>query len=240
MTSSFERANSVTTLGREGFSWRLLPRALVVLAMLPFSIQAMADAPIWANAKRVKATLATCGEQRSLLFTADSFKSPAPPSPAGCKSEELIFAQLNIFKAYFRAKDGSFAEANVDAGYISCGSEAATGGQRGILIVGTDGAIKRAIREHPAPAGCTFTRQKYQYIAGAGGIPFTDVPNGGTMSVRESLAIHAKEREQAIAECNASPACQAEVRRRSAINSYFDCMKPLQANEPARTCYRPW
>ena len=77
-------------------------------------------------------------------------------------------------------------------------------------------------------------------IAGAGGIPFTDVPNGGTMSVRESLAIHAKERERAIAECNASPACQAEVRRRSAINSYFDCMKPLQANEPARTCYRPW
>ncbi len=60
------------------------------------------------------------------------------------------------------------------------------------------------------------------------------------MSIRESLAIHSKERERAIAECNGRPACQAEVRRTSAINAYFDCMKPMQAYEPARTCYRPW
>jgi hypothetical protein len=44
------------------------------------------------------------------------------------------------------------------------------------------------------------------------------VENGGTMTVAESLAMHAKERERAIAECNASPACVAEVRRITAFS----------------------
>ncbi len=222
------------------FRRRLLFRALPIVAMLVLSIPVMADPPIWANASRVKATFTKCGEQRSILFKGDSSKVPVSPNPPGCTSVEVSYAQLNVFKAFFRAKNGTFAEANVDAGYIMCGRDAASGGQRGVLIVGTPGAIERAIREHPAPRGCTFTREKYQYVSSAGSIPFTDVPNGGTMSIRESLAIHEKERERAIAECNASAACQAEVRRRSANNAYFDCMKPLQPNEPDRTCRRPW
>ena len=219
-------------------SW--LSRALPMAAMLLLSQTVMADPPIWVNAKRVDATLTTCGEHRSLLFKADSVRAPPSPTPAGCKTAEVFFTQLNVFKSYLRGQDGSFAEVNVDAGYITCGGDAASGGQRGVLIVGTQGAIERAMREHPAPRGCTFTKERFQYVSSAGRIPFTDVPNGGTMSVRESLDLHAKERERAIAQCNASPACQAEVRRRSAINAYFDCMKPLRANEAPRTCYRPW
>jgi hypothetical protein len=214
--------------------------ALPVVAMCVLSIPVMADPPIWATASRVKATYTTCGERRSILFKGDSFKGPAAPNPPGCASVEVVYFQVNVFKPFLGARNREFAEANVDSGYINCGSDAASGGRRGVLILGTPGEIERARRLHREPPGCTFTKEKYQYVSSAGNIPFTDVPNGGTMSIRESLAIHAKERERAIAECNASPACQAEVRRRSAINAYYDCMKPLQPGEPDRTCRRPW
>ncbi len=214
--------------------------ALPLFAMGALSNPAIADPPIWVHAGRVKATYTRCDQQRSLLFKGDSFRGPAAPNPPGCRSMEVFYTHLNVFKAFVSARSGEFAEANVDAGYITCGGDAATGGQRGVMILGTPEAIERARREHPEPRGCTFTREKYQYVSSAGRIPFEDVANGGTMSVRESLAIHAKERERAIAECNASPACQAEVRRRSAINAYIECMKPLQPNEPDRTCRRPW
>ena len=240
MIRSVEHATSVDALLNPKRLGRMLLRALTIVAMLVLPVHAMADPPIWANAKRVKATLAQCGEQRSILFKGDSFKAPAPPNPAGCTSVEVFYTQLNVFKAYLSAKDGSFAEANVDAAYLTCGGDAASGGQRGNLMVGTPGAIKRAMREHPAPRGCAYRMEKYQYVSSAGSIPFTDVANGGTMSVAESLRIHEEERKQAIAVCNASPACQADVRRQSAINSYYDCMKPLQRNEAPRTCYRPW
>ena len=225
---------------KQSFVNQRLLCTLLVVTMCMLTIPVMADPPIWVNARHVKATYTKCGEQRYILFKSDSFKGPASPSPPGCSSVEVFYTQLNVFKAFLSAKTGEFAEANVDAGIITCGAEVASGGQRGIMILGTPGAIERARREHPEPRGCTFTREKYQYASGAGGIPFTDVPNGGTMSIRESLAIHAKERERAIAECTASPDCQAEVRRRSAINAYFECMKPLQPNEPDRTCRRPW
>lgn len=240
MSRSVEHAISAGALLNTRRLGRMLLRALTIVVMIVLSVHAMADPPIWANAKRVKATLAQCGEQRSILFKGDSFKAPVLRNPAGCTSVEVFYTQLNVFKAYFSPKDGSFAEANVDAAYLTCGGEAASGGQRGVLILGTAGAIKRAMREHPAPRGCTYRTEKYQYVSSAGSIPFTDVANGGTMSVAESLRIHAEERKQAIAVCNASPACQAEVRRQSAINSYYDCMKPLQRGEAPRTCYRPW
>ena len=211
---------------------------LIVLYLFPGSL--MADPPIWANAKHVKATYTECGQEHSILFKGNSVKVPAAPNPPGCRSVEVFYTQLNIPQAFLGAKGGVFAEANVDAGYISCEGPPPSVGQRGILIIGTPGEIERARREHPAPRGCSFTKQKYQYVSSLGGIPFTDVPNGGTMSVRESLALHAREREKAIAECNASPACRAEVKRRTAINTYFECMKPLERNEPERTCYRPW
>ena len=217
----------------------LLMALLPLIAMCLLSGSLMADPPIWANAKHVKATYTECGQERAILLKGNSVNVPATPNPAGCHSVEVFYTQLNISKAFLGAKNGEFADANVDAGYISCSGAPPSVGQRGILILGTPGEIERARREHPAPQGCTFTKQKYQYVSSLGGIPFTDVPNGGTMSVRESLAIHAKEREKAIAECAASPACRAEVKRRTAINTYFECMKPLQRNEPERTCYRP-
>lgn len=68
-------------------------------------------------------------------------------------------------------------------------------------------------------------------------VAFTNVANGGMMSVKESLALHAKERELAIAQCNASAACRAEVSRRSAISAFYDCMKPTAIT---RMCTRPW
>jgi hypothetical protein len=211
---------------------------LLAMWLLPGSL--MADPPIWANAKHVKATYTECGQERYILFKGNSVKAPAIPVQPGCRSEEVFYTQLNIAQAFLGSNDGRFAEANVDAGYIFCEGPPPSPNQRGILILGTPGEIERARREHPAPPRCTFTKQKYRYVSSLGGIPFTDVPNGGTMSVRESLALHAKERERAIAECNASPACRAEVQRRSAINAYFECMKPLQRGEPDRTCTRPW
>ena len=214
--------------------------ALPLIAMCLLSRSSMADPPIWANAKHVKAIYTECGQEHSILFKGNSINLPATPAQPGCRSVDVFYTQLNVPQAFLAAKNSKFAEANVDAGYISCDGPPPSPGQRGILIIGTPGAIERARREHPAPRGCTFTKQKYQHISSLGGIPFADVPNGGTMSVRESLALHAREREKAIAECNASPACRAEVKRRTAINDYFDCMKPLQRNEPARTCYRPW
>ena len=104
-----------------------------------------------------------------------------------------------VFKAFLSAKNGEFAEANVDAGHLPCGGDAAAGGQRGVMILGTPAAIERARREHPEPRACTFTREKHPCVSSAGRIAFTEVPNGGTMSIRESLAIHARERERAIA-----------------------------------------
>lgn len=218
----------------------LLITSFPSIAICLLSGTLMADPPIWANAKHVRATYTECRQEHSILFKGNSVNVPAIPNPPGCRSVEVVYAQLNIAQAFLSGKNGEFAAVNVDAGYIHCASAPSSAAQRGILILGTPGEIERARREHPAPQGCTFTKQKFQYVSSLGGIPFTDVPNGGTMSIRESLAIHAKERERAIAECNASPACRAEVKKRTAINTYIECMKPLQRGEPERTCYRPW
>ncbi len=114
-------------------------------------------------------------------------------------------------KKFFQAGNkGEISASHVDAGYIFCGKGEAA------INLGGPGEAERAIREHPAPLGCSYTTRQYQYISSVGSIPFSNVANGGTMTVAESLAMHAKERERAIAECNASPACLAEVSRMSA------------------------
>jgi len=220
---------------------------MVMCGLMP--MPALVDPPIWVNARHVKATETRCGNQRSLLFKSDRFKGPAAPTPPGCSTSEFFYIQLNVFKAFVSERTGAFAESNTDASLLVCNVDLAAGKPpglkidgtiRGVLLVGTASAITRAIREHPAPAGCVYTKEKFQYVASLDRIPFTDVENGGTMSIRESLALHAKERERAIAECNASAACQAEVRRMSAVSAFYDCMKPLQPGEPSRTCRRPW
>lgn len=228
---------------------KLFRPMLCVIAMCAFPKPAFADPAIWMNGKHVKATETVCGDQRSLLFKSDSYKGPVAPTPARCTSSEIFYIQVNVFKSYVSPKSGEFEATNTDASLLECPGDLAAGKPpgmviagtiRAVLILGTAGAIERTIREHPAPRGCRYVREKFQYVSSVGRIPLTDVANGGTMSIRESLALHAKERERAIAECNASAACVAEVRRRSAANAYYECMKPLQPGEADRTCRRPW
>jgi hypothetical protein len=73
-------------------------------------------------------------------------------------------------------------------------------------------------------------------------IRFSNLPDRGTMSVSESLAMHAKERQRIIAECNASPACQAEVQRRSARGrTLYSCSRGYylggMSDNPYATCF---
>ena len=227
----------------------LFRRALLMLGIGVLPPSAVADPPIWVNARHVKATETTCSGQRSILFKSDAFKGPMPPTPSGCSSAEYFYVQLNVAKAFVNSRTGDFAAQNTDAGLLTCEGDLEAGKPRGlvivgtirgVLILGTSSAIARTIAEHPAPRGCRYVREKFQFASSVGRIPFTDVENGGTMSIRESLALHARERDRAIAECNASAACRAEVQRRSAINAYYDCMRPLQRGEPDRVCRRPW
>jgi hypothetical protein len=214
-----------------GSARALLIGTLAAVALLQPSAPALADPAIWANAKWVRATFTDCGNLRYLVLRGNSVNPPTPPASPGCTATEETYHQLFVAKALFRADNkGLIAEANVDAGYIFCGKGEVA------MTLGSAGDVARAIRQSPAPRGCTYTRMKFQQVSSLGNIAFSNVANGGTMTIAESLAIHAKERERVIAECNASAACRAEVRRLSAINAFNECMKP---SEFARTCYRP-
>ena len=210
----------------------VLSGIFAVVTLVQLSGTANADPSIWVNAKWVKATYTECGGLRYLTLEGNAVKVTTPPKSPGCTTSQEIYHQLNVSKAYFRPENkGQFSESNVDAGYIYCGKGEAA------LTLGPAGAVARAIREHPAPPGCTYSKRKYQFVSSVGSIPYTNVGNGGTMTVAESLAMHAKERDRAIAECNASPACRAEVNRLSRVNAYYACMQPTEYDH---TCVRPW
>lgn len=214
------------------FAKRWFFRLLAPVAMLLFSNLASADPPIWANAQRVKATYTECGALRYVLLKGDSANVPTPPDSSGCTSSEESYRQLYVSAAFLKAENrGLISESNVDAGYIFCSKDQA------ILFLGYAREIESTIRQNPAPRGCTYAKEKYQRVSSVGRIAFTHVENGGTMTVAESLAMHAKERTQIIAECDASPACREERRRQSAINAYYQCLIPT---EIAHTCSRPW
>ncbi len=194
-------------------SLRLLLSGIVAAAAGSFSPPAVADPAIWANAKWVKATYTECGGLRYLIFKGNEVRVSTASKAPGCKSTEEIYHQLNVARTLFKpGSRGELSGSRVDAAYIFCGKGEAA------INLGAAAQVARAIREHPAPPGCTYTAEVYQYVSSIGNIPFTNVENGGTMTVAESLAMHAKERERAIAECNASPACVAEVRRMSALS----------------------
>lgn len=179
------------------------------IVMLQLSNPAAADEPIWANAKWVKATSTTCDGLRYLTLKGNDVTASTKSNSPGCKSSEVVFVQVNVSRKFFLGGNGSeISASHVDANFITCGGDG-----KGLITLGAPGEAARAIREHPAPPGCSNATQQYQHIASVGSIPFTNVANGGVMSVRESLALHAKERERAIAECNADPLCQAEVNR---------------------------
>lgn len=204
------------------------------LALLHLASPAIADAPIWANAKVVKATQTDCGTNRSLVFKGDAVRGPTQPDAPGCKSTERVYRQINVSKAFFRPEGkGLISEPGVNAATLACSNGDA------LIIVGRGREVDLAVKRVPAPPGCAYEIGRLQHVSSIGNIPFTDVANGGTMSVKESLAIHAEERRRIIAECNASAACRAEMSRISrerAIAEYNECMKP---GGVTRVCSRP-
>ena len=204
------------------------------LALLHMSSPAFADAPIWANAKVVKATQTDCGTYRYLVFKGNAVRGPTPPDAPGCKSTERVYRQINVSQAFFRPEGkGLISEQGVDAATLLCSNGDA------LIIVGRGREVDLAVRRVPAPPGCAYHTDRLQHVSSVGSIPFTDVANGGTMSVKESLALHAEERRRIIAECNASAACRAEMSRISrerSIAEYNECMKP---GGVTRVCSRP-
>jgi hypothetical protein len=214
------------------FAKVLLFRTLATMLMLQIGPHAIADPPIWANAKRVKATFTECGALHYLLLKGDGVDGQMPPASPGCTATDKVLLQVNVAKVFFRSDtNGSISEPKVDAAYLLCSNGDV------LINLGRSSEVENSIRQVPAPKGCAYTKVKYQLVSSVGKIAFTNVANGGTMSVAESLAKHANERERAIAECNASAACLAEQRRLNAINAYYDCIRP---KDYARTCYRPW
>ncbi|MEP7313685.1 MAG: hypothetical protein ABI859_13950 [Pseudomonadota bacterium] len=181
--------------------------AMLSLALLLLSGPANADPPIWANARWVMVTDTVCGGAHTLVLRPESVKAPPPSKAPGCTTTEEKFHQINVAKTFFwREKNGQIAASDVEAIYIYCGKGEVA------MHLGSTGMAVRAWREFQIP-GCTGTKRRYQAIASVGNIKFTDVPNPGTMSVAESLAMHAKERQKIIADCNANPICRAQVER---------------------------
>ena len=198
---------------------------VTAFASCQLSSPAAADEPIWANAKWVRGTATICDGIQYLILKGNDVKVSTKSKSPGCSSSEVVFVQANVSKKFFKGgRSGEISASHVDAGFIECGEE------KGVIILGAPGEAARAIREHPAPSGCTYTTRQYQYISSVGSIPFANVANGGTMSVRESLAIHAKERERAIAECNASAACRAEVNRMRSFSGTSSGANPCDVN----------
>lgn len=185
--------------------------AAVCTVALATGTMAHADSPTWAQALAVKATSTQCGSTRFIVLKASAARVPIPATEPGCTTTEEVYSKVFVAKAFFNAeRRGPLSESNVDAGVLSCKKDDVA------LLLGKASDIERAFRQNPAPKGCTFSTRKYQYVSSVGDIRFSNVPDRGTMTVAESLAMHARERQRYIAECNASPACQAEVRRRSA------------------------
>jgi hypothetical protein len=187
--------------------------AVWTLFALTLASPVLADPPIWANAKWVKATYTDCGNLHYLTLKGNSAKLPPQPKAAGCTSSEEIYHQLNVAKTFFATDGkGQVAAWRADAGFYDCGKGEA------MMNLGTPGDTERAHRQWGEIPGCKYSKRKFEYVTSMGSIPFTDVANGGTMSVAESLAMHAKERQQIIADCDANPACRAEVARMRAAS----------------------
>lgn len=166
------------------------------LALLHVSSPVFADAPIRANAKVVKATQTDCGTYRHLVFKGNAVREPTPPDAPGCKSTERVYRQINVSQAFFKPEGkGLISEQGVDAATLLCSNGDA------LIIVGRGREVDLALRRVPAPPGCAYEMGRLQHVSSVGSIPFTDVANGGTMSVKESLALHAEERRRIIAEC---------------------------------------
>ncbi len=189
----------------------LLIAASACAAAFTASSAAWADSPTWVQAQAVRATSTQCGNKRFIMLKATAAKLPISATEPGCIASEEFYTKVFVAKAFFKAeRRGPLSESDVDAGILFCRKDDIA------LLLGKASDIERAFRQNPAPKGCSFSTRKYQYVSSVGDIRFGNLPSPGMMTVAESLALHARERQRIIAECNASPACQAEVQRRSA------------------------
>lgn len=212
-------------------------RATVCATTLAAASAACADSPTWAQAQSVKATSTECGSKRFIVLKATAAKVPIPATEPGCSTSEEVYSKVFVAKAFFKAeRRGPLAESNVDAGILFCKKDDIA------LLLGKASDIERAFKQNPAPKGCTFSTRKYHYVSSVGDIRFSNLSDRGTMTIAESLAMHAKERQRIIAECNASPACQAEVQRRSARGrTIYSCPPGYYlggtSDNPYATCF---
>ena len=189
---------------KSGFAPHALMSAAAVAALLGAGT-ARAEPPAWAAAHAVKATHTECKDESFLVLKGPGAKASRSPSRPGCTSSEEIYYELDV-GADFVSKAG-VAETNLDASILSCGNEVA------VMILGRSRDIELAIRSLPAPPrGCRYSKRKYERVTSVGSIPFEGVVRK-QMSVPESLAKGQRERDQIIAQCNADPACRAEVAR---------------------------
>lgn len=179
------------------------------IALLQLANPAAADPPIWAWARGVKATDTNCGGVHQLILRGNAVNVPTQSNTPGCKSSEITYQYLIVSKSFFaRGNNGQISAQLADAGHIDCDK-----GESGLILGRSTGDIERERRLLGPTPDCTYRTWRYQLVSSLGSIPFKDSPNPGTMSVAESLAMHAKERQQVIAACNANPICRAEVAR---------------------------
>ena len=206
---------------------------LAVVALL-LSTPIWAESNHWAISGEVAATHIVCGAQQLLMLRSSSTHVVQPPPAPGCSSTEEIYKNVNVAKELIASVGkGTISEPNVHAAGIACGNKKGNS----MMILGTAGQVEQALRQYPVPRACSITLRTYSVVTSVGSLAFTNFIEGGTMTIAESLAMHAKERAQIIAECDASPACRAELARLNAVNSYHACMRPT---EITHTCIRPW
>lgn len=110
------------------------------------------------------------------------------------------------------------------------------------LLLGKAGDLERAFKHNPAPQGCCFSTRGCPCVSSVGDIRICKLPHRSKMTIAESLAMHAKERQRITAECSASPACQAEVQGRSAKGrTIYTCPPGYHLggtkDNPYATCY---
>lgn len=200
--------------------------AMAFIGMLCLTDIAQADPPIWAWANGVKATDTVCGDVHFLVLRGIGVKAPAQSATPGCKSSEVTFQHLLVAKGFFAGqKNVRISAPLANAVHFNCVKGVSN------LILGRSAAdAERARRSLGPTPDCSYKVYRYQLVSSLGDIPFKDSPNPGTMSVAESLAMHAKERQQIIAECNANPACRAEVARMRSQQATGSADNPCIAN----------
>ena len=175
------------------------------LAALLAAGAAGAQQPGWAAAHAVKATHTECGRESFLVLKGPGAKASTSPSGPGCRSSEEIYYELDVGADF--VSNGGVSETNLDASILICGNEV------GVMMLGRSRDIDIAIRRLPVPpGGCRYSKRRYERVTSVGSIPFKGVVRK-QMTVAESLAKAQRERNQIIAQCNADPACRAEVAR---------------------------